>query len=494
MLTMRLPWITCLFFSILCNLPPVAGKTYVIHIQDQPAFDQLGPSILKAVDSGEREILVDIGSGVYRFHENHIDLRQKQWGDVCITIRGKDARLIGDGYDGMFRQEEFRTDVCYLDGRLEKLDFSTRTERARSAVHVFGDKGRLDTGDRKLNQGRCSGVYIRITQWFTSRLYPVLRIDRGVVTFEAKDLRRFGMFYEPNADLYYGKQVPRYRLYNLPLAETPSVHACEATCFLYLAGCRFSSFTVEGLSFLGNASGKTLVDFYHCKSGIYRIVNCQFRNLLSHAVYMSGTSDVTLEKNLFTGCERNVVHADMDSKHARILANRFVKNGTAGEQTFNIVCRGEDFLVKDNYLEDYGYSAIGLGLHYSTPAGPRVTGVVEKNEICLSEEGFLNAPREGLMDSGAIYVWTQTHGVTIRDNLIHDINGPSGNRGIFCDDGTNHVTIVRNTIRRVANSYAIDIRRVASVETLPDSRVSKTNLGNRVEGNRVEGKIRFEER
>lgn len=491
---MRLPWIASVVISLSCQLAEAAGKPYVIPIQDQSAFDSLNGAIVRAVNSGEREIVVAIGRGVYRFHENHIDLRQKQWDDISVTIRGEDVIIVGDGYDGAFRRSDFRTDVCYLDGQLGKIDFSTRMERARSAVRISGEKGRLETGDRKLNPGRCSGVYVRITQWFTSRLYPVLRIDRGVVTFEAKDLKRYGMFYEPNADLYYGQQVPRYRLYNLPSTDAPSVHACEATCFLYLAGCRFSSFTVEGLSFVGNAAGKTLVDFYHCKAGVYRIADCQFRNLLSHAVYMSGTSDVTVEKNLFTGCERNVVHADMNSKHARILSNRFIKNGTAGEQSFNIVCRGEDFLVKDNYLEDFGYSAIGLGLHYSTPVETQVTGVVENNEICQSEEGFRNAPREGLMDGGAIYVWTQTHGVTIRDNLIHDINGPSGNRGIFCDDGTNHVTIVRNTIRGVANSYAIDIRRVASVEKLPDSQVSRTNVGNRVEGNRVEGKIRFEQR
>ena len=96
------------------------------------------------------------------------------------------------------------------------------------------------------------------------------------------------------------------------------------------------------------------------------------------------------------------------------------------------------------------------------------------------------------MDSGAIYTWTINKNVVIRKNYIHDIGGYKDNRGIFCDDGTVNVHILENRVLRIANSYCIDLRRVPKVAKDPKSYVKKVNVGNRLEGNVVDGKVRFE--
>ena len=99
-----------------------------------------------------------------------------------------------------------------------------------------------------------------------------------------------------------------------------------------------------------------------------------------------------------------------------------------------------------------------------------------------------------LMDTGAIYVNTQNASLEIRNNDIHDISGPYDNRGIFCDDGTVNTCIHDNKVVRIENSWCIDLRRVLSVETRADSKIRRVNVGNRMERNQVDGKVRFEQR
>ena len=98
------------------------------------------------------------------------------------------------------------------------------------------------------------------------------------------------------------------------------------------------------------------------------------------------------------------------------------------------------------------------------------------------------------MDSGAIYAWTINKDVTIRNNSIHDIGGYGENRGIFLDDGTVNVSVIGNRIRNVWNYYCIDLRLCPEVEKNPLSRIRRVNVGNRMEGNDVDGKVRFENR
>ena len=134
------------------------------------------------------------------------------------------------------------------------------------------------------------------------------------------------------------------------------------------------------------------------------------------------------------------------------------------------------------------------GLHFTAPMKYPASGIIERNEIFQTDSYRKEAPQNLLMDTGAIYVYTQNTSLEIRYNDIHDISGPYDNRGIFCDDGTVNTYIHDNRVTGIANSYDIDLRRVLSVETRPDSQIRRVNVGNRIEKNQVDGKIRFEQR
>ena len=97
-----------------------------------------------------------------------------------------------------------------------------------------------------------------------------------------------------------------------------------------------------------------------------------------------------------------------------------------------------------------------------------------------------------LIDSGAIYVWTLNKDLIIRNNFLHDISGPHGNRGILCDDGAMNVSVYGNLIIDIdRNSYRIDLRKNHSVERKSSCPVPRVNVGNRMWDNWVDGRVRF---
>ena len=149
--------------------------------------------------------------------------------------------------------------------------------------------------------------------------------------------------------------------------------------------------------------------------------------------------------------------------------------------------------IHHNVFENFSYGAIGIGSFYMQPIPASSSGVIEENEIYCTA-AFLKRPARLLMDSGAIYTWTINKDITIRNNYIHDIGGYGWNRGIFCDDGTVNVSIEGNKIRNVQNSYCIDLRLCTEVEKNPYSRIKRVNVGNKLENNDVDGKVRFENR
>lgn len=152
-----------------------------------------------------------------------------------------------------------------------------------------------------------------------------------------------------------------------------------------------------------------------------------------------------------------------------------------------VMCSGDNFLIKGNRFVNFSYTSVACGKHYTAQNPDPTSGIIEYNEFCHDENYRSSISKNGLMDGGTIYVATQTDGITIRYNYIHDISGVKDNRGIFCDDGTKNVSITGNVIQRIQNSYCIDLRNVAFVsDKVPDH-----NTGNTCTDNLVDGDIRF---
>ena len=167
--------------------------------------------------------------------------------------------------------------------------------------------------------------------------------------------------------------------------------------------------------------------------------------------------------------------------------NLFENNGKEWNNTHVVLAKGANFLISDNVFRNFCYGAIGAGIWYKHNKTTYVSGVISGNEIYYTEDYYKDYPKYTLMDSGAIYLWTQMDDVTIQGNYIHDIYGMEDNRGIFCDDGAKNVKIVNNLILRINNSYCIDLRDVPNVvEFVPDC-----NTGNHCFNNLLDGTMRF---
>ena len=313
------------------------------------------------------------------------------------------------------------------------------------------------------------------------------RIQGGYIYFTCPDYASDGNpFHDPDSDYKYGKVLPRYALLDARSAPV-GCHRSTASRFLTLHGCYLGTFTLTGARFVGNGGRDCLMQFYADDAVSVEVSDCRFEYIHGNVVQVQRTSNFRFANNVLEHLWMHGVTVDYFASGAEFTGNRFLDTGLMMDQTFCIQLRGSNFHVHDNVFTDFTYSAIGIGTHFKESVPASASGVVENNELYCNS-GFTRY----LMDSGAIYTWTINKYVVIRRNYIHDIGGYKDNRGIFCDDGTVNVHLLENRVQRIANSYCIDLRRVSKVAKDPNSYAKKTNVGNRLEGNIVDGKVRFE--
>ena len=208
---------------------------------------------------------------------------------------------------------------------------------------------------------------------------------------------------------------------------------------------------------------------------------------------MHKSTNFLFGENIVTRSYHKCVTLDFFTACAEIRGNRFSDTGYMMDNDLCIDGQASGMWIHGNEFVNFSYGAIGVGAYYMSPIPASSSGVIEDNELYCTPD-FLARPARLLMDSGAIYTWTINKDITIRNNYIHDIGGYGWNRGIFCDDGTVNVSIIGNRIRNIRNSYCIDLRLCKDVEKHPLSRIRRVNVGNRLENNDVDGKVRFENR
>jgi len=157
------------------------------------------------------------------------------------------------------------------------------------------------------------------------------------------------------------------------------------------------------------------------------------------------------------------------------------------KQTFCVNCGEAEYYIAYNTFVDFGYAAIGVGVWHGHIKNNLSRGIIEYNEMYYSPSYLANKGKYTLMDSGAIYTWTQNDDVIIRYNYIHDYEGMGDNRGIFCDDGANNLKIYGNVILKTPNCYSIDSRMAK------DKREGFTNNANNFMANNVvDNGVRFQ--
>lgn len=454
----------------------------VVSVTDQASFDRLQERVDSVLRTPVEEVSVEFAPGVYYYREGQLRFCGLDRPDVTVRLSGSGAVLVagddGGGYD---------LETGYVDtDALEAVDVRDTVRKARSwPVPILGKKGlyKIRCREPDCPSDAAKGMQIILSQWFKGAVYPVEKIHRGWLYFRRERDYGVGMWTE----LRFGRCLPRYILCKPPRRE--GLHPCRFTNFLTVQECVFRSLWVEGFHFLGNREGGSLLFLEGLKASSVRLSGCRFTGLHSDGIVVKDTDGVEIRDCLFQGNYLGCIRIEGSSREADVHHNRFIDNGLKMTNAPLVQSMGVDCRIRDNYFEDFSYSAIGVGLHFTVDDSYGTSTLVENNEICMSES-FRNGVFRELVDAGAIYIWTQNQGTVVRGNYIHDLAGPHGNRGILADDGVVHVELSGNRVFRIQDGHCIDLRKCFRIQRRKASKVRRANVGNRIFNNLVDGRVR----
>ncbi len=455
--------------------PVPSGREYVINVSRQSDMASLGSAVSKAVDRGEKNIVVKFAKGNYQFKHRAVQLIDKNIPGVNLSFTGEGAVLTGEG----FNPDSFKplTGVKSVGAKVEVVDASKKMCRIKYSGSLSKEaQGALKKGDLK----------ILLTEWYHTSYGKVEKVSGGWLYFTI-DLGKSMGDYNVNSDYSYGKVMPRYQLWCK--AEDKA-----ASTFLYLRNVTMKSLLVKGLTFSGAGESRFIFEFVRSGADDILIENNTFTGLRWRAVHLESSWNVTIANNVFTGNTGDLIWSDGTTKDTWIEGNTFDGSAMPVSNATMIGAYGKNYYIGHNVFRDFPYSAMNLGRHFGGDKNFISSGIVEHNEIYYTPQYLADYQSHTLMDSGAIYVTTQNDLLVIRDNNIHDYNGIKDNRGIFLDDGSFNVKIYRNKVSGIANSYCIDSRRVKDLETRQDSKARKTNFNNTIILNTIDGELRFEGR
>ena len=456
----------------------------VLPVTGQRDFDRLGERIDSVLATGERDVEVCFEPGTYFFGEEHLKFSEMEAESVNLRLIGNGAVLVGSR-SAEDPSPAFENGFVDLERQCAFDALAPVRKAGFWPIHIPFSKGIYALrakGEANVSEADAAGMKIILSQWFVGAVYDVVKISRGWVYF-----RRVPYRTRIWSELRFGRCLPRYMLFSPRKAA--SAYPCAASNFLSVDNSRFGSVVLEGFHFLGNGDGVRLLRFNGMDADSVVVRQCTFEGIRSRGILVERTDHFRLRDNVFKEGALNQVYVDKTASDAQIERNRFIHNGLLMTNDPVVDCKGSGFLVRDNYFEDFSYSAVGAGLHFTDTCGLVTSGVIEKNEICMSES-FRKPPMRSLIDGGAIYVWTQNKDLLVRENYIHDIAGPHGNRGIFGDDGVVNLHVCDNTVLRVRDSYAIDVRRVHRVGRRKNSAIRRVNVGIVIRGNTYDGRLR----
>lgn len=498
-----------------------AGASDIV-IRNQKEFAYLQSSLSEAVSSGEKKVNVTICEGTYYYNDKHVCISGWNNPRTSVTIQGQGrcvlvakgkTRSNGDKYADSFNKQ-----TTYFDNGLNEVSIWSDTFQAADTVRVLSQADKLCMlpykGLTPVEGDGCGKSYVQITRWYTSAMYKVESITPEGILFKCDDLAYSGYLkaFNINGDYGFyhnvgskGKAFPRFRLCNVkgvsPMYITDKVvssvgplYECRVSTFLSVEDSRLGSLAVSGVTFKGNAYGWNRAVLMLKNAKLEKGVSVKdnvFCNLKTEALRLWETDNVAFSGNRSEDCSSGIVRSENDCVGTLVEGNLFQKCGTGLYNTFLVYCVGTDFRVSGNRFVDFGYCAVRTGVWWAYEMEHPCRGVIEGNEMSYSKEYMQNRHRHTLMDSGAIYVGTQTSGVVIQGNNVHDYAGIHQNRGIFLDDGTCNCTVRDNVVKNIPNSYCIDLRTV-SYKGNPKNKSKSFNVGNVLGDNDCDGEVRFE--
>lgn len=501
-------------------VPQSENKVYTITICSQKKFDKILPKIDAALQSGERNILVKIKKGTYFFSEGHLSFAGKHYPDADIKIKGKGVTIVPKGWKLKENDEipcEVSGESCFVDlKRKESISLWGEMMYADDLIEIIDEKEKLcrlkceALGELRVQQG--SRVFIDLTRWCRCYQYKVLKIENGYVDFYAHDLEKDNVFgtkhYSVNYDYVVGRTNPRFRLCNATGKERvcvidgrvklcdslKSVYLGDASSFISLQSSEFRQFVVEGITFLGNKqSSDALIKLSYFRTYNIEFTGCRFIGQMGEIISTDYSDNLYFHDNYVADNYAWGINVNSSSSNITIENNTFENNGIGLSYARCVSCSGNNYYIAHNTFKNFGYCAISIGAWYGVGKRVPSKGIVEYNEMWYDNAYFCEAWKHTIMDSGAIYLWTQNDGAIIRYNYIHDYTGMSQNHGIYCDDGAHHMAIYGNVILNTPMGHTIGSRRVARTEKARNksSYSVRNNIKNFIAYNIVDGTIQF---
>lgn len=495
------------------------SPVHYIRINNQNQFEQLTPSLKTALNEGRRNVCVIIKEGRYLFKEHHLNLDECHFPDAEITIKGKNVVVVPEGKwyaDGDTIHQIVDGESCFLNSNNDVLPTWGELMYADSLIEVTDTINNIcrirckRLENLQITEG--GQAYIQVTRWCRCIQYNVVKIENGYVYFKAHDLEYSSMFirkgYNVNYDYLYALQTPRFRLCNIGdnscvsilkntvtcPAKDKAVYLCSASNFLTSFKTELKSLTIQGLTFLGGRSAIPPLLYFHTTN--YKrieISNCNFIGQKNRLLNFNFSQNLLFTNNVVKENYTDCISCFNATLNTFFTDNVFENNGLSLSSNRCVSCSGRNYYIARNTFKDFGYCAISVGMGYNGEMRIPTQGVVEYNHMYYDQEHFENPKKYTIMDSGAIYVWTQNAGTIIRFNYIHDYNGMRENRGIYLDDGAHHVSVYGNIVMNVPNCHTIDSRRVPGTEKSKNkvSFSETNNIDNNILYNITNGTINF---
>ena len=474
--------------TIFLMLLTVTLNAVTLSVQTQQDFDALSTRIAEEIARGEKNISVNIEARTLTFADTQISISGIHSNDISISIHGKGVLLTSRGH--LVRAVThpslmYLKDGDYYNPWTEFRQLHDTISIADESSHLCG----IYTSSKNKKDLHPQNIFINYTCWYTSRTSPVTYISKKRIEFDGGDwaVPQQGNFFNVNMDYSYAKIFPRYRLFGVK-AVPDNLYECAASTLLKIAFCDFQSFSIDHINVTGSSNNGALILIDSSKADSISISNNTFRCIGGTVLLDRKSTNVCFTGNKVDTFMGYGIDSEIGSTGAKVTDNTF-SNCTLGmEMGFAIKMRSDDFTVRNNTISDFCYGGIGVGIYAKTKTDKKCTGIVSDNELYYTDTFLSNLSQHTLMDTGAIYTWTRTDGVTISNNYIHDIDGIKDNRGIFCDDGAKNITTSNNRIENIHNSYDIDLRWCETYKAdVPDN-----NTGNKMFNNLTTGKVRFE--
>ena len=496
---------TRLFIILLFTSITFCCRGEFIRINNQNDFDNIDLCLKEKIQLFN-VIEIVLKNGEYFFSDNHIYLNNLDRPNCSISIRGNGSKLIAKGVKynngGLYNKELstaygfLRDDLsCYsqwsdfyeLNEPIEIVDLQTK--ECRFKTHLVDN---LEASTKRSS-------YLQITKWYSSSVYNVTRISGGYIYFYANDLKEFRNGYNINADVIIGGRMPRFRLSNVEIKECPiqiregriffnssrTIYECQSGTFIKIENCKLGKFSIKGLSIIGGRTSRPSVAIDSSFFEKLLVKSCSFIGNKSISIAIHSSSNVTVTNCYFKDGNNGSIFSDNGSCNTQINKCNFERTDLSHKNDFTIKCQGTNYIISQNTIKDFGYGGIAVGVWIGQSMDNPSTGLIENNELYYTSDFLFRNLHSGLIDGGAIYVYTHNYSVKIKGNIIHDIAGGGNNRGIYCDDGARNVIIKENLIYNILTGFCIDSRNVYGD-------VSVTNCNNVMSNNIISGDYRFE--